>query len=106
MEFSLLDNWPKNADGTPEQAVLLCSEADVPDRIALLGSLLESFKIPYYATRPGLGGYLHVLFGRSVTAGLEVYVPASLLEDAKALMEAPPAFEDELPDTEQDILPD
>lgn len=94
MEFATLEHWPKNADGTAESAALLCNQADIPSETALLGSLLESFGIPYYATRPGLGGYLHSLYGRSVTAGLEFYVPISRLEEAKELLAAPPVWEE------------
>lgn len=96
MEFAFLELWPKDAAGTPEKAALLCTETDLPGDIAIFCSMLESFGIPYYAKRPGVGEYFHVLWGRSLsTVGVEFYVPTSRLEEAKELLTAPPMFEDE-----------
>ncbi len=54
MEYSLLDQWPKDDDGTPEPAALLCNGSDYPDELALMCSLLESFSIPHYAKHQGV----------------------------------------------------
>ena len=96
MEFSLLELWPKDASGRPEEAALLCTETDVPGDVAIFCSMLESFGVPFYAKRPGVGEYLHVLWGRSLSGtGVEFYVPVSHLEEARALLTAPPIFEEE-----------
>ena len=93
MEYSLLDQWPKDDDGTPEPAALLCNGSDYPDELALMCSLLESFSIPHYAKHQGSAQYMSLLFGHAA-AGIEIYVPASLLEKAQALLDAPPAFDE------------
>lgn len=95
MEFDLLQNWPLAPDGTPEKSALLLADADIPGDVSVLCSMLTSFGIPYYAKRPGLGEYLHLMYGRTVTAGVEVYVPTSYLEQAKELLAAPSALDDE-----------
>lgn len=94
MEYEL-QNWPAGADGEPEQAAMLLSGADVPGDVSILCSMLESFGIPYYIDRPGLGGYLNLMLGRTVTAGLELYVPASRLAEARALLDAPAGLDEE-----------
>lgn len=93
MEYSLLDQWPRDADGTPEPAALLCNGSDYPDELALMCSLLESFSIPYYSKYQGSAQYMSLLFGHTA-AGIEIYVPTSLLEKAQTLLNAPPALED------------
>ena len=94
MEFALLENWPKDAGGRPEEKALLCTERDVPGDLAIFCSMLESFGVPFFTRRMGAAEYLHVLVGRSGT-GAEVYVPVSRLEEAQALLEAPPVWEDQ-----------
>ncbi len=94
MESNLLEHWPKDAAGIPEKGALLCTEADVPGAVAIFCSMLESFSVPYYAKRRGVGEYFHILYGRSLSAGVEIYVPASRLEEAKELLTAQPLLEE------------
>ena len=101
MEFAFLELWPKDASGTPEEAALLCTEVDVPGDITFFCSMLESFGLPFYVKRPGAGEYFHILYGRSLMGSwVEFYVPISRLEEAKELLNAPPAFDDELAEDE------
>ena len=96
MDFSFLELWPKDTAGIPEKAALLCTESDFPDRIHTLGSFLEAFEIPHIFKRRGSGEYMNFIFGHSATGGgIEIYVPASRLAEARELLTAPPAFEDE-----------
>lgn len=95
MEFALLEYWPKDASGTPEKSALLCTEVDIPGSVTAVCPMLESFGFPYCTKRPGVGEYIHLLWGRSVTSGVEIYVPASRLAEAKELLAAPPILEDE-----------
>jgi len=78
--------WPTLPDGTPETPALLThiSTYDMNGDIVL--GLLESFGIPALTQYPGNGGFDRVLQGMSI-AGVDVYVPESVLEDAKALLE-------------------
>ena len=93
MEFALLENWPKHADGTPEEKALLCTETDVPGSLGIFCSMLESFGVPFFTRRIGAAEYMKLLVGRSGT-GAEVYVPQSWLEEARALLAAPPVWEE------------
>ncbi len=95
MEYDLLQNWPMGPQGEPEKGALLLSGSDVPGDVSILCSMLTSFGIPYLAKRPGLGGYLNLMLGRAVTAGIELYVPVSYLEQARALLEAPAELDEE-----------
>ena len=94
MESNLLEHWPKDAAGAPEKGALLCTKNDVPGAVAIFCSMLESFGVPYYTRRGGAGEYFHILYGRSLTEGVEIYVPASRLEEAKELLTAQPLLED------------
>lgn len=94
MEFALLENWPKRADGTPEEKALLCTETDIPGNMAIFCSMLESFGIPFFTRRIGAAEYLDLLVGRSGT-GAEVYVPASRLAETRELLAAPPVWDEE-----------
>lgn len=78
--------WPTGTDGTPETPSLLThiSTYDMNGDIVL--GLLESFGIPALTRYPGNGGFDRVLQGMSIS-GVDVYVPESVLEDAKALLE-------------------
>ncbi len=81
-----VQNWPKNEDGTPEIAALLtfCVSTNMED--ALLINKLEAYGIPALKRYPDNGTLGQVVLGMSGT-GVNVYVPASMLEDAKALLE-------------------
>ncbi|MBP3520097.1 MAG: hypothetical protein J6J87_01995 [Oscillospiraceae bacterium] len=96
MEFSLLEQWPKDASGQLEEKALLCKESDFPDLVQGLSSFLTAFGIPHYIKNHGSGEYMNFLFGHSATdGGVEFYVPASRLDEARELLAAPPIFEDE-----------
>jgi len=83
MEFANLEHWPKDGGGTPEEASLLCTEPDAVCGVPLLCSMLESFGIPFMTGCYASGKQAN-------TAGVDFYVPASRLEEAKELLDAPP----------------
>ena len=72
----LLARWPKDAQGQPEQAVRLALQWEL-DAMADSGSLGKV-----------LGGF--------ASQGVEIYIPASRLEEARQLLEAAP--EEDSPD--------
>ena len=89
-----LKNWPKNPDGTPEPPALLETDADFEAYGGLILSKLEAYGIPV-VTRYGKNGQLGRVLGGFSAAGVEIFVPRSLLEDAKELLRpAPDAGED------------
>ena len=83
---SLVDRWPKDAGGQPEKAEKLIWQPELDGMADITLSLLEGFGIP--AFKVGTQGKVVLGFAG---LGVEIYVPASRLEEAKALLEAPEA---------------
>ena len=81
---SLLDRWPKGADGQPEKAEKLTWQPELGGMADILLSMLEGCGIP--AFKVGTQGTVVLGFAG---LGVEIYVPASRLEEATALLEAP-----------------
>jgi hypothetical protein len=79
----LLDRWPKEADGKPEEAVKLTLQSELDGMADITLSMLAGFGIP--AFKVGTQG--KVIFGFA-GLGVEIYVPASRLEEANALLAA------------------
>ena len=82
----LLDRWPKDASGRPERAEKLTLQWELDGIADITISMLESYGIP--AFKVGTQG--KVIFGFA-GLGVEIYVPASRLKEAKSLLESPPA---------------
>ena len=80
----LLKRWPKDEDGQPEKARLLCrmSCVDMSDRLFV--NMLEAYGIPCLSVDPGDGGFGRVVLGMS-GPGVDIYVPENLYDDAVAL---------------------
>ena len=85
--------WPKGPDGEPERAALLENAGDFAAFGGLTCSMLESFGIPYLLKRSGQG-QIGFLYGGFSPEGVKIYVPASQLAEARALLEAPPTWEE------------
>ena len=87
-------DWPIDAQGEKEKAVLLTSTFDSTADADMLISLLAAYRIPcfkYYDLDGGAGKGINGFSGY----GASLYVPASLLEDAKEILEAQPVEEPE-----------
>ena len=78
--------WPLTESGEPVTPAFLtkCSQLDMADQ--LLVNMLEAYGIPCLMRYPHSGEFGKVVLGMS-GFGSEIYVPATLLEDAVALME-------------------
>lgn len=89
----ILKIWPKDEQGELVAPALLthCASNDLMD--VMLVSMLMSYEIPAFMAHPGDGDFGKVMLGMSGT-GSNIYVPETMLEDAKNLMEAEP--DDEL----------
>ena len=85
----LTERWPKDAQGSPVAPKLLahCRSTDMAD--VILVNMLESYDIPVMILHPGDGDFGKVVLGLSGTGSL-LYVPETLYEQAKDLMEAEP----------------
>ena len=80
-----LKNWPKGPDGEPEEPALLDNQPDFESYAGLTLSRLEAFGIPAL-TRLSQRGQVGRLFGGFSTAGVDIYVPKSRLDEAKELL--------------------
>ena len=86
--------WPKDAQGQDEKAVLLMQTFDSPADTDMIISLLAAYGIPcfkYYAKEGGAGKVINGFSGY----GADLYVPASRLEEARALLNAEPIFDED-----------
>ena len=84
-EHDLSERWPKSADGTPEEPALLTVAMDTNAEADMLCSMLRAYDIPVLCRYEGEGAFGKVMLGASAQ-GTALYVPASMLEDAKNLI--------------------
>ena len=85
-------NWPLDANGEKEKAVLLKSTFDSPADAEMVISYLAAYGVPcfpYYAREGGAGKVINGFSGY----GADLYVPESRLEEARELLEARPIEE-------------
>lgn len=77
-------NWPK-IDGEPEEPVFFkhCTSLDMQDEMLI--NMLTAYGIPAVKLYPSNGSFGVVVLGMSAE-GSDIYVPASLLPDAIALI--------------------
>ncbi len=81
---SLLKSWPQ-PQGTPEEPAFLCHCSSLDMQDDLLVNMLQAYGIPALKKYPFSGSFGKVLMGMSGD-GSDIFVPASLLEDAQALI--------------------
>lgn len=92
----LYERWPRDGQGSPETPALLCNRKNLDLGDELMVNMLEAYGIPCLKIYPGDGSFGKLILGMSGN-GTDIYVPASMLEDAQALMAA-------IPEPEQDQL--
>lgn len=78
--------WPVELDGSPEPPALLTHVSTYDMNGDIVVGMLRSFGIPVTTSHPNNGDFDMVLHGMSIS-GADIYVPASRLEEAKALLE-------------------
>ena len=78
--------WPKDEAGQPVEPAFLtqCSPLDMEEE--MIRSMLEAYGIPCLRDYPGDGAFGRVIMGASGT-GVDIYVPKTMLEEAKMLIE-------------------
>ena len=84
-EHDLSERWPKNADGTPEQPAFLTLVMDTNAEADMLCAMLRAYDIPVLRRYEGDGAFGKVVLG-TPGSGTALYVPSSMLEDAKNLI--------------------
>ena len=92
-------SWPVLPDGDWETPALLEMDADFAGFSGITISLLESCGIPV-RTDLGSGGLANRVYGGFALDGVSIWVPESRLEEARAILLAPPV------DGENDIEED
>lgn len=81
----LLERWPKDERGEPEEPVLLTTAINLNLFDEMTVNMLEAYGIPCLKRYPGDGSFGKVVLGMS-GQGTEIFVPKSMLEDAAALV--------------------
>lgn len=91
---SLLDRWPKTADGDPVPPVFLVHT--IPNNFAdeMLVNLLEAYGIPTVRRYPNDGEFGKVILGMS-GSGVDIYVPETDFEAALELLNGEVMEEDD-----------
>ncbi|MGM9619255.1 MAG: hypothetical protein ACI3W8_05430 [Oscillospiraceae bacterium] len=82
------DRWPVGADGEKEPAAHLLDTQDSGGAADMIVSLLESCGIPVMKRYENEGAIGRVVLGFS-GFGVSLYVPASRLEEAQEILNAP-----------------
>ncbi len=81
----LLKNWPRMPDGSLEPPVYLCHSAGDHYADVITINMLEAYGIPCVRINSNDGDFGEIILGVSVT-GADLYVPASMHEDAETLL--------------------
>ena len=84
-EQNLLDRWPKGGDGEFETPAFLTDAVEAGGEAELLCQMLRSYDIPVLRRYEKDGTLGKVVLGFS-GYGVQLYVPASRLEEARELM--------------------
>ena len=86
MDGELLEDWPKDDSGEPEEPAYLCQRksTDLSDQLTV--NMLQAYGIPSLCMERGNGNLGRLVLGIS-GYGVDIYVPASLLADARTLIE-------------------
>jgi hypothetical protein len=80
----LLARWPKDQQGQPEPAARLDIQWELDSMADITVSMLEGCGIPAFKN-----GTLGKVLGGFAAQGVEIWVPASRLEEAQALLHTP-----------------
>ena len=80
----LYERWPKDENGEPEEPVRLGTAMNLNLFDELTVNMLEACGIPCLTLYPGDGSFGKLILGMS-GQGTDIYVPASMAEDAAAL---------------------
>ena len=84
-KHDLAARWPKGADGAPEMPVLLVDSTEEDNAAGMTIEMLRAYGIPVMKQYAEDGTLGKVLFG-TPGSGVGLYVPESMLEDARNLL--------------------
>lgn len=87
-EYGMLwERWPRDEKGETIRPARLTSCSPLDMQAQMTQGLLESYGIPSIRVAPGDGQFGELILGMSGT-GVDILVPETMLDDAKALLEA------------------
>ena len=86
--------WPNGDDGKPVPPVFLTHLAAVGLEGQIVVSMLESAGIPVVTQYPNDGDFGRIIIGISGT-GIDLYVPMTMLEDARGMLDGQFELEEE-----------
>ena len=90
-QSDLPEDWPNRPDGEPEQAALLiAAQSELGGGADVLVSMLNGCGIPAFKSGT-LGKVILGFAGR----GVDIYVPRTMLEDAREILDNPAQTGDE-----------
>ena len=84
-KFDLVDRWPKDENGKPEEPVFLTHSSEVQMESEMIINMLSAYNIPVVCRYENNGDFGRVMIGLSGT-GVDLYVPSSMLQDAQNIM--------------------
>ena len=87
--------WPNDDSGEPVPPAYLKHISGGPLDLEVALSLLEAYRIPHIGEYPNNGAFGKLIFGHP-PSGMEIFVPETMLEDAKNILDA------DVVDTEED----
>ena len=86
----LLRRWPRDASGQPEEPAFLANiREDGGLSAQITVTQLEAYGIPVLQQYPWSGAAVRIYLG-TARSGVDLYVPASRLTEARQLLEAVP----------------
>ena len=80
--------WPRDAAGNREQAVFIAHIPDINNEIDLAINMLCAYGIPAFKSYSNEGSLGKLLIGTSAYSA-SLYVPQSMAEDARSLLNTP-----------------
>jgi hypothetical protein len=90
----LTDIWPKKEDGDMVAPAFLLHAGGNPMDTEITLSLLEAYGIPAVCQYPNDGEFGKLIIGNA-TGGVDIYVPETMLEDARNILSADIVEDDE-----------
>lgn len=88
------DVWPKTEDGQNVPPVFLTHTSEEDMQTELTINLLEAYGIPVVTQYPNDGSFGKVVLGMAA-AGVDLFVPQTLYEEANDLLHSEPVEEEE-----------
>ena len=90
-------HWPKDENGEPVPPAYLKHISGGPLDLEVAVNLLEAYGIPHVSEYPNNGQFGKLIFGQP-PSGMEIFVPETMLEDAKNILSAKPVEDGEEPE--------